>query len=530
MRSGHCGSTTTLGLVLALTEALVSGGRVAAPRRGSGKRWASAYDAVAERRRWAKRLVSGDSSSPTPVVLVTEKEWEAWRGSLAAAEAAWVDAMLPGGWKLGATVALPGGAGGGIGAVASCADLSSGEAALASAARLAGALPAARVYRLEEHPDLDGAEAALGWCLGSYSLQAYKKSPATEPETARLEWPACDREAVDRAASATYLVRDLISTPAEDMGPADMEAVARSIAADHGAVVEAITGDDLLTHNFPMVHAVGRAAASGREPRLVRLDWRGDRKDLPLVTLVGKGVAFDTGGLDIKPAQAMLTMKKDMGGAAHCLGLADMVMRADLDLRLCVLLGCVENSISGASFRPGDVLVARNGRTTEIANTDAEGRLVLADLLVLAEESDPDLLVDVATLTGAGRVALGTDVPALFCNDDRIASQLQGASAAVADAVWRLPLWSGYEADLDSKIADCKNVGAGPYGGAITAALYLQRFLRDRDGGTKTPWIHIDVMAYNTKTTPGKPEGGEAMGMRGLFALLEGRYSPQSSP
>ncbi|KAJ8599141.1 hypothetical protein CTAYLR_008298 [Chrysophaeum taylorii] len=456
--------------------------------------------------------------------------------------------MLPGGWKAGERVAFCGGAKKGLGWVACCAEgpLAELPKAREAAARLAASLPAAQVYELGRFSDatLDGPGAAFGWALGAYAFQRYKRR-TPPPAPSRLVWPVAGtaRAALERSASATYLVRDLVSTPAEDMGPAALERVARDLADAHGARVTAIVGDDLLAHNYPQVHAVGRAAAPGREPRVVHLDW-GDDPDAPLVVLVGKGVTFDTGGLDIKPAQAMLTMKKDMGGAANVLGLADMVMAANLPLRLRVALGCVENSISGSAFRPGDVLVARNGYTSEIGNTDAEGRLVLADLLVEAVEARPDLVVDVATLTGAARVALGTDVPVLFCNDDALAAKTQALSSDVGDDVWRLPLWSGYEKELDSPIADCKNVGSGPYGSAITAALYLQRFLTpmpreetaaaaDNNENEKNeeevdqsppPWIHIDVMAYNTKPSPGRPEGGEAMGMRALFALLEDRY------
>ena len=308
------------------------------------------------------------------------------------------------------------------------------------------------------------------------------------------------------------------------MGPAELEAVARRLAAAYGAAVATVEGAALLA-GYPQIHAVGRAAGEKQQPRLVDLTW--GAADAPRVTLVGKGVCFDTGGLDLKPAAAMLTMKKDMGGAAHVLGLAAMVMDAGLPVRLRVLIPAVENAVSGDAFRPGDVLAARNGKTTEIGNTDAEGRLVLADALVEACADAPELLVDCATLTGAGRVALGTDVPALFANEEGVdvADQLVAASAGEQDQVWRLPLWPGYREQIDSKIADLKNIGAGPYGGAITAALYLAEFVEaPPDGGAPPPWLHLDMMAYNTGSKPGRPEGGEAMGMRALFRLLEARY------
>ena len=300
--------------------------------------------------------------------------------------------------------------------------------------------------------------------------------------------------------------------------------VARDLAEAAGASVRTVEGDALL-EGYPQIHAVGRAAGPKQQPRLIDMTWGSE--DAPKVTLVGKGVCFDTGGLDIKPAAAMLTMKKDMGGAAHVLGLAAMVMDAQLPVRLRVLVPAVENAISGDAFRPGDVLVARNGKTTEIGNTDAEGRLVLADALVEACREAPDLLVDCATLTGAGRVALGTDVPCLFANDEgvAVADVLVSESAKEQDQVWRLPLWQGYREEINGKVADLKNIGNGPYGGAITAALYLAEFVEPAaEGGAAPPWLHLDMMAFNTGSKPGRPEGGEAMGMRALFRLLEARF------
>ena len=300
--------------------------------------------------------------------------------------------------------------------------------------------------------------------------------------------------------------------------------VARDLAKAAGASVRTVEGDALL-EGYPQIHAVGRAAGPKQQPRLIDLTW--GSADAPKVTLVGKG-----GLLDRRPelgiaAAAMLTMKKDMGGAAHVLGLAAMVMDAQLPVRLRVLVPAVENAISGDAFRPGDVLVARNGKTTEIGNTDAEGRLVLADALVEACREAPDLLVDCATLTGAGRVALGTDVPCLFANDEgvAVADGLVAESAKEQDQVWRLPLWQGYREEINGKVADLKNIGNGPYGGAITAALYLAEFVEPAaEGGVAPPWLHLDMMAFNTGSKPGRPEGGEAMGMRALFRLLEARF------
>ncbi|KAJ1462367.1 hypothetical protein M885DRAFT_553798 [Pelagophyceae sp. CCMP2097] len=458
-----------------------------------------------------------EAGAATAVRLVEKAQWDACVSGLPAAEKEWVDILLPDGWAAGALAVLPG-VGHGV------------EYAPAS-------LPKKRIYSLERYAgDVNAPAAALGWALGSYTFDRYKKKPeAPDVDKATLVWPLPPgpaRDTVSAAARATYLVRDLISTPAQDMGPADLEAAARALGSAYGAEVKSCVGDALLeSPGYPMIHAVGRAAAKGFEPRVVEMTWRsaGDAK-LPAVVILGKGVTFDTGGLDIKPPAGMLTMKKDMGGAAHALGLAEMIMAAGLRVELRVLLGCAENSIAGNAFRPGDVLTARNGRTTEIGNTDAEGRLVLADLLVDADERKPDLIIDLATLTGAGRVALGTDVPAMFSNDDGFAMDLQRVSSTVADDVWRLPLWPGYDAELESPLADLRNIGAGPYGGAITAALYLQRFLapagKDANGkpGKQTPWIHLDMMAYNTQSRPGKPMGGEAMGMRALFELLDERF------
>ena len=425
-------------------------------------------------------------------------------------------------------------------------------------------LPTDATYALESSLPLPPT-AALSWGLGCYSFDACKgsltrkRNEGAPPKFASLVVPgACDATDTATALSGTFLCRDLINAPAADMGPAELESATRSLAAACGASVSTVEGEALL-QGYPQIHAVGRAAADARQPRLIDLTW--GEEGAPKVTLVGKGVCFDTGGLDIKPASAMLTMKKDMGGAAHVLGLASMVMRAKLPVRLRVLVAAVENSISGDAFRPGDVLVARNGKTTEIGNTDAEGRLVLADALVeaCAEQQappalrgasshgcpwrqacaeQPELVVDCATLTGAGRVALGTDVPALFCNDAGVdvAEQLVAASASEQDQVWRLPLWPGYREQIDSKVADLKNIGAGPYGGAITAALYLNEFVEapedGADGGPDEaeetaqppPWLHLDMMAYNTGSKPGRPEGGEAMGMRALYRLIERRW------
>lgn len=381
-------------------------------------------------------------------------------------------------------------------------------------ARLPRALPA-RSFRFE--PDLapeDADQAALGWALGTYAFTRYKKS---EQRCASLVWPAeADRAKVGRLAEGIALCRDLISTPASDMGPEELASAVKKLADDHGAKCSTIVGDQLLKRNYPMVHAVGRA--STRAPRLVDLKWGNPRH--PKLTLIGKGVCFDSGGLDLKPASNMLLMKKDMGGAATVLGLAHAVMSAKLPVRLRVLIPAVENSVSGDAFRPLDVLTSRKGLTVEVGNTDAEGRLVLADALAEADTEKPDLVIDIATLTGAARVALGTKLPALFCNSDDVATSVLAAGERVADPLWRLPLHQPYKKLLHSHVADLTNLPSGPYGGAITAALFLQHFV-----ARKTRWIHIDTMAYNQHAAAGRPVGGEALGLRALFEALSARYA-----
>ncbi len=332
----------------------------------------------------------------------------------------------------------------------------------------------------------------------------------------KLAWPTgANAGRVKRLAEATFLVRDLVNLPANDLGPAELETAAVAIAGRHGAKTRVVRGDELLKENYPAIHAVGRASA--RAPRLVDLTW-GDPKH-PKVTLVGKGVCFDSGGLDLKPSSNMLLMKKDMGGAAHVLGLAHAVMDAKLAVRLRVLVAAVENSVSGDAFRPLDVLSSRKGLTIEVGNTDAEGRLILCDALADACDETPELLLDFATLTGAARVALGTDLPALFCNDDALAEQILDAGTEARDPLWRLPLWSDYDRYLDSKVADLSNTGSTGFGGAITAALFLQRFVT---GGT--PWAHVDLMAWNSDSRAGRPKGGEAMALRAFYGMLERRY------
>jgi leucyl aminopeptidase len=349
--------------------------------------------------------------------------------------------------------------------------------------------------------------AALGWALGGYAFARYKKQPAV----ARLVWPeGADRGAVERTATAAFLVRDLVNTPADDMGPKELAAAAEEVARAHGAKLKVTVGDELRKANYPMVHAVGRASA--RAPRLVDLRWGGRG---PRITLVGKGVCFDSGGLDLKSAQGMLLMKKDMGGGAHVLALAQMIMAADLPVRLRVLIPAVENSVAGNAFHPLDVIRSRKGLTVEIGNTDAEGRLILCDALAEACTEEPDLIVDCATLTGAARVALGPELPVLFSNHDGTAEALLRYGVEEDDPLWRLPLHRPYRRMLDSKVADINNVSESSYAGAITAALFLAEFV-----DPAIPWVHIDMMAWNASARPGRPEGGEAQGLRALYALI----------
>ena len=378
------------------------------------------------------------------------------------------------------------------------------------AGKLPGLLPPG-AYRLAASPP-DPDLAALAWLLGGYRFARYRKS---ESEMPRLVAPdGVDAEAIGRIARAVAMGRDLVNTPANDLGPAEIAEAALALAGRHGATARVIEGD-ALERDFPMIHAVGRA--STRPPRLVDLTW-GDA-GAPRVTLVGKGVAFDTGGLDIKPSSAMLLMKKDMGGAAAALACADMIMGAGAPVRLRVLIPTVENAISGDAFRPGDVLRSRRGLSVEIGNTDAEGRLILADALDLADEEAPDLLVDFATLTGAARVALGPDLPALFTPDDGLAADLQRLGRSVNDPVWRLPLWPPYARLLESKVADVNHVSGGPFAGAVTAALFLRRF------ATKAKaHVHFDLYAWNPSTRPGRPEGGEVQAARLVHALVAERY------
>ncbi|WP_312148173.1 leucyl aminopeptidase family protein [Brevundimonas sp.] len=375
-------------------------------------------------------------------------------------------------------------------------------------------------WRLEGVEGEAASQAALAFALGGYLFDRYKARP--ERGRARLVAPAgLDLAEALNIAAAAALAREMVDTPAADMGPLQIETIAREIAEAADATLAVTTGDALLEENYPAVHAVGRAAAPHRAPRVIELGWKLDRTDLPLVALVGKGVVFDTGGLDLKPAAGMRNMKKDMGGSAHALALGRLIMRADLPVRLVVLVAAVENAVSADAFRPGDILNSRKGLTIEVGNTDAEGRLILADILTRAGEHEPDLTLDFATLTGAARMALGPELPPLYTDDDALAEGILSAGRAVGDPLWRMPLWAGYRASLDSEIADVKNDSAAwAQAGSVTAALFLQKF-----APTTGSWAHMDIFAWNPRARPGWPEGGEAQALRACYRYLRDRFA-----
>jgi leucyl aminopeptidase len=379
-------------------------------------------------------------------------------------------------------------------------------------AKAAEALPEG-TYRLAEG---QAGQAALGWLLGQYRFTKFKEEKAPKGARVLLTGEPARIDEIVALAEATVMVRDLVNRPAGDLGPRELEEAAEELARAHGATFSSITGTELET-GYPMVAAVGRAATRERAPRMIEIMW-GDQRH-PRIAIVGKGVCFDSGGLDIKPAAGMRLMKKDMGGAAHALALAALIMKRRLPVRLHLLIPAVENSVSAASFRPGDILRSRKGLTVEIANTDAEGRLILADALTRAAEEAPELILDFATLTGAARVALGPDLPALFANDDALADAMLSGGTVVADPLWRMPLWAGYGEMLTSDIADLNNAPEGGMAGAVTAALFLQKFVPDG-----LLWAHLDTFAWRASSRPGRPKGGDALGLRAAWEMLKTRY------
>jgi leucyl aminopeptidase len=445
-----------------------------------------------------------------PILFATEESWPAVRQSLPAEAGRFADAagFEP---RPGQHLLLPGGPTGISAVLFGLPRLPDHDPFLPG--RLPGVLPAG-VYRFGNDPP-NPRLAALGFALGTYRFSRYRRADSKQVQ---LALPAgLDGDDLTRMVDAVVLARDLINTPANDLGPAELEEASRALARRHHARINVIVGDDLLEQNFPLIHAVGRASV--RPPRLIDICW-GD-PEAPKVTLVGKGVTFDTGGLDLKPESGMLIMKKDMGGAACVLALAHMVMDRGLKLRLRVLIPAVENAVSGSAFRPLDVYRSRQGLTVEIGNTDAEGRLVLADALALADEEAPDLVVDLATLTGAARVALGPDVAPFYTADESLAADLARFAVSEHDPLWRLPLWPPYAATLESPIADLRNVASTGFAGSITAALFLQRFV-----AKAARWLHVDLYAWTPSPKAGRPEGGECQAARALYGLLRARYGP----
>ena len=449
------------------------------------------------------------SSSSLPVQFVGRSKWGAWVKAQSAARRAWIDSLGISG-SSGEVAVLPGDDGKASGAVLVIPDAPT----LWDFGALTSKLPVA-TWRLEgETAPVSMTDVAVAIGLGAWKFDRYRatKSKASP----RFVWPeSADRKRATAIVEAISMARDLITTPSSDMGPGELAAAAQALAKAHKAKVKVIVGDDLLKNNYPTIHAVGRASA--RPPRLIDLTW--GKASHPKVTLVGKGVCFDTGGLDLKPATGMLMMKKDMGGAATVLAVASMIMATGLPVRLRVLVPAVENSVSGNAFRPMDVIKTRKGITVEIGNTDAEGRLILCDALHEGASEKPAMMIDCATLTGAARVALGPDLPALFCNDDKLAHSLVAAGEAMTDPLWRMPLFPAYRRMLDSKVADINNVSAGAFGGAITAALYLKEFVPD-----DVPWAHFDMMAWNNTSRPGRPEGGEAQVARAIYRTIADKF------
>jgi leucyl aminopeptidase len=455
-----------------------------------------------------------DSSDSLPLWLLHENEIDAWRATQSPPVARWLAEQNFKGEKH-RVLLLPDPAGG-IAAAVGGLGRRQGGLSLWHAAGFVERLPPRRFRLVQEFTAEEATQLCLGFAYGGYRFDRYRPAKS---ETASIEAPAnADAGYVALAAESLRMARDWINTPAQDLGPAELAAAARRLAERHQAAYHEWVGEGLLAGNFPAIHAVGRAACEA--PRLIELRWApGAGKSYPRLTLVGKGVCFDSGGLDIKPGSGMALMKKDMGGAAVALALAHLLMSAGVRADLRVLVPAVENAISGNAYRPGDVLATRKGLTVEVGNTDAEGRLVLCDALALADAEHPDLIIDFATLTGAARVALGPELPALFGNDEGMVQELARISAIEHDPLWPMPLWAGYEDELASKIADLNNVASSAMAGAIFGALFLKRFVSE-----STPWMHVDLYAWNSKERPGRSIGAEAQAVRGVYRYLVKRY------
>ncbi len=454
-----------------------------------------------------------ETSSATPAIPITFATKATWDAICAGLPEQARQFALANGFaaKPGACLALPAADGQIVQVVFGLEDEVSKSRDLFRPGLLPGLLPPG-VYRFANAPH-DARLATLAFALGSYRFSRYRTADA--PDVRLVPPESIDDGAISRIAEAAMLARDLINTPANDMGPEQLAQAAHDLARRFGANFNCIVGDDLTRQNFPLIHAVGMA--SSRPPRLIDLTW-GDPAH-PKVTLVGKGVCFDTGGLDLKPSSGMLIMKKDMGGAASVLALALMVMDAKLKVRLRVLIPAVENAVAGNAFRPLDIFPSRKGLNVEIGNTDAEGRLVLADALALADEEKPDLLIDMGTLTGAARVALGPDLPPFYTNDETLALDVARCAKEENDPLWRLPLWPPYDAWLDSKVANINNAPSGTFAGSITCALFLQRFVE-----AAKSWLHLDIYGWTPSAKPGRPEGGECQAARAIYKLLGERY------
>jgi leucyl aminopeptidase len=458
-------------------------------------------------------LIVNDAAGSLPLWLLTDTELPKWLADQPADVVSWVRANAFQAERH-RVLALPGPGGNIAGAVVGLGPLgAAGDLKLWHAAGLADRLPPYKYQLVTALPPAAATQFALGWLVGAYRFSRYRAAPAAG--RASLVPPAnADMAYAEAAAAATTLARDLINTPANDMGPAELAKAATEVAQRFGAEIKVVIGQELKARNYPLIHAVGQG--SPREPRLIDLRW--GKAGAQRVTIVGKGVCFDTGGLDIKPSSGMLLMKKDMGGAACALALTQLLMQSNAPIQLRLLIPAVENSVDGHSYRPGDVISSRKGITVEIGNTDAEGRLVLADALADADAEKPDLLIDLATLTGAARVALGPELPAAFSTDAALLAALRETGDEEADPVWPMPLWAGYDDELASRIADVGNVSASPFAGAPIAALFLKRFV------TLTPrWLHIDLFAWNAKERPGRPVGAEAQCVRGLYRLIRAR-------